>query len=66
MSEVNRENMSSEQLDEEIRRHEAAILVMQPCPHCYTPPVIIRRTDAGLPMVVGRDHEKGCPDHVPE
>lgn len=48
-------------IDYELRRIEAAALLLEPCPHCNATTEAVAGTGS-LPRALGITHEKGCPD----
>jgi hypothetical protein len=50
-------------IDYELRRIEAAALLLEPCRHCNATTEAVAGTGS-LPRALGIDHEQGCPDYV--
>ena len=50
-------------------QHRAMVkskMIMAPCPHCYSIPVILTKDAYGYPRATGWTHGKHCPDRVPD
>jgi hypothetical protein len=49
-------------IEMELRRIEAAALLLEPCPHCHATTEAVAGTGS-LPRALGITHEQGCPDY---